>query len=129
MRDCFAGFSSKYYEDTMLEEPLPGKTHRKKRKKTRVEFEEISLAELIDISTEAFHIEGSVLSTTGGYLQKKREEAEKTTPGNDSPLPPQKDTRLSPDKKTIFFSIKKFFLHHFRKRRAYGERIKPEKPG
>ncbi len=75
----------------MTEEPQDGKSRRKKRKKSAIQFIEITLSELIDISNEPFLVEGMVLSTTRAHLQEMLERRTEIAPANEFPLLPDED--------------------------------------
>ncbi len=75
----------------MTEEPQDGKSRRKKRKKAPIQFEEIMLSELIDISNEPFLVEGTVLSTTRAHVQGLLERRTEIAPAREFPLLPDED--------------------------------------
>lgn len=107
----------------MPEELSIGTKHQEEQISPSVEFEKISLAELIATSAANFVIEGSVLSTTGAHCKTKPAEC---ISDHYHPSLADQITETSPDKKSIIFLIKKFLRNQFRKRRSYREGIEPE---
>ncbi|HSV97853.1 MAG TPA: hypothetical protein VLM75_13100 [Spirochaetota bacterium] len=75
----------------MTEETLEGKFRRKKRKKSFMQFDEITLSELIAISNEPFLVEGTVLSTSGTHFHGPMGGFNEFSPVQDFPLLPDED--------------------------------------